>query len=353
MNKQHQDIDLSILEQMLNYISAEQAREDWARLLMAAKSEFGEDAKEVMQAWSATASNYDKNAFISTWRSIRASGGVTIGSLIHEAIENGYKFAPMNEADKKRLKAEQRKRANQRKQAEQQEAQEREQGYLAAQSKAKDLVQRAMIANPRNEYFVQKGVTDMLHGLNLPLQLGRAVMVPVYRFNTQPKAHPKDTDLRTALKLVSVQFINPDSDKRFLKGSQKTGSFFVLRFHPDSASIVVCEGIATGITYAAHYDTQSAIVVAFDAANLKPVARAFKIRYPVSRLIIAADNDRFNKDGTPAKVNKGIVYGQKAAKAVDGAIVWPEFAPHESGSDFNDRYLLDTSPMQNTGVNYE
>lgn len=340
MTKQHEPINLGLLSEMLNFISADLEREEWARLLMAAKSEFGDDARETMREWSATASNFDKNAFLSTWKSIRAAGGVTIATLVQEAKNNGFKFAPLTKEDKARFKAEQKKRNAERKKREAQELEQQRQGYKIAREKANNIVNGlAVLANPNHGYFVNKGVNGLLGGLHSPLQFKQSLIVPVYQFKTPPKQHIGLYGWEKMFEVVSLQFIEANGAKRFLKGGQIKGGFFPVRFNGHIVQIVICEGIATAITYTTIYDQESEIIAAFNAKNLKPVARAFKLRYPQARIIIAGDNDHATERKTGANV--GIKAAKEAAKAVDGLAIWPEFAPHESGTDFNDRYLLD------------
>jgi len=344
MKTENEPIDLGLLSQMVAYIPADQPREEWAKILMAAKSEFGDSAREVMREWSATASSYSKTGFSSTWKSIRGTGGVTIATLIHEARQNGFKFAPISNEDKNRLKAEQKRRQAERKRLEQEEAERIKEGHRMAKEKALKFINGlAFPANPNHPYFVNRGVSDLLGGFNTPLQFKESIIVPAYQFKTPPKQHIDLYEWEKIFEVETLQFINPNRDKLFLKGSNKKGSFFPLRFSGHIVQIVICEGISTAITYGAIYDRESEIIAAFDASNLKPVAKAFKARYPMARIIIAGDNDRFNKDGTPATVNKGIKAATEAAKAVDGLVVWPEFSPHESGTDWNDRYLLDST----------
>lgn len=341
----NEPIDLIILAGMLSFISADRSREDWAKLLMAAKSEFGEAAKGTMQDWSATASNFDRNAFNSTWKSIKAGGGVTIGTLIHEAIENGYKFAPISATDKKRLRDEQRKRAAKRKQQEAIENQKREQGYLEAKERANKLIkERAFIANPEHPYFVSKGINQDIKTVNPIYQTFNTLLVPVYQFKTPPKSVIDIYEYERLFELVSLQFIDDRGGKRFLSGGQMKGGFCPIRFGGHIVSIVVCEGFATGVTYAQHYDQVSEVVCAFNASNLKHVAKAFKVRYPMARIIIAADNDRSTERKTG--VNVGIVKAKEAARLVDGLVSIPEFKESEAGSDWNDRYLLDLVSSQ-------
>lgn len=335
--RQNDPIDLSMLSGMLSFIPSDLPRDDWARLLMAAKSEFGEAAKGAMFDWSATAENFNSQAFNSTWKSIRSGGGVTIASLVHEAKENGYKFAPINASDKQRLRSQQRTRAVQRQKQDAIERQNREQGYQAAKVRAFKLIaERAFFANPEHPYFVKKGINKEVVQLNTVYQLGSSLMIPAYQFNQGGE-----------FEICTLQYIDDNGGKYFLKGGQTKGSFFPIRFDGHILTIVICEGFATAVSLAMHYEPAAEVICAFNARNLKPVARAFKVRYPMARIIIAGDNDRETELKTG--VNVGIVKANEAAKAVDGAVFIPEFLESEAGTDWNDRFVLDQKACSNMG----
>lgn len=363
MKPENEPIDLSLLSQMVAYIPADIARDDWARMLMAAKSEFGDSAREIMQEWSATASNYSKQGFESTWRSIKAGGGVTIATLIHEAKENGYRFAPVSKDERKRLQAEQKRREAARKQAETAEQQQREQGYrIAKESAEKMLRERAFVANPMHPYFVNKGIQHEVRALNWVYQLYNTLLVPVCRFRT-PRKGMKATDYIEAnpnqiqcgihgenavvsdysdnpvFELMSLQYIDQNGGKFFLKGGQTKGGFFPVRFDGYILKIVICEGLATAVTYATHYAPDAEVICAFNAGNLKEVAKEFKVRFPVAEIIIAGDNDRATEQKTG--VNVGIEKAIEAGRLVDGSVLIPAFEEDEPGTDWNDRFLLD------------
>ena len=93
-------------------------REEWARVAMAIKSEFPDDIGfALFDQWSATADGYDPRATGSTWRSIKAGGGVGIGTLLHLAKQNGFTLpkpdqvaAPPNRAELERLEREREQR---------------------------------------------------------------------------------------------------------------------------------------------------------------------------------------------------------------------------------------------------
>lgn len=335
---QNEPIDLMILSGLLTFVPADIPRDEWTRFLMAIKSEFGEAGKGSAQEWSATASNYDPKAFNSTWKSIRAGGGVTIGTLIHEARQNGFKFAPVTPAEKQRLRTEQRKREAQRKQREAIEEQKRVQLYREAKARAnKTLQERAFYANPDHPYFISKGINKEVNQLNRVFQLANTLMIPVYHF-TAPYQW----------EVCSLQYIDDKGGKFFLKGGQTKGGFYPVRFNGPVSTIVICEGIATAVTLAIHYEPNAEVVCAFNARNLKQVAREFKKRYPLARVIIAGDNDRQTERKTG--INVGVVKATEASKFVDGALFIPEFSQHETGTDWNDRYLLDQAAINQSQV---
>jgi putative DNA primase/helicase len=85
------DLPVETIELALSHLDANCDRDTWARIGMALKSELGEPGFDVWDAWSRRADNYDQRDARDTWRSIRATGGVTIATLIHMAKENGYR----------------------------------------------------------------------------------------------------------------------------------------------------------------------------------------------------------------------------------------------------------------------
>lgn len=120
--------------------------------------------------------------------------------------------------------------------------------------------------------------------------------------------------------LVSLQFINADGGKRFLREGRTAGGHHVIG---DPGEVVcISEGFATAASI--HEATGHACVAAFNAGNLVAVAEAIRQRYPDARLILCADNDT----GTPG--NPGLTKAKAAAQAV-GAVL-----AHPPVGDFND-----------------
>jgi putative DNA primase/helicase len=131
--------------------------------------------------------------------------------------------------------------------------------------------------------------------------------------------------------LKNLQFISNDGTKRFLTGGQITGCFFLAgtKSLPNSGTMYLCEGMATGMTVWQH--TKQPVACALNAGNLLPVSKAIKSQHPQLNIIIAADNDH----KTPG--NPGITKAQDAAKFTGAGITWPESCGQNCFcTDFND-----------------
>jgi putative DNA primase/helicase len=109
-------------------------------------------------------------------------------------------------------------------------------------------------------------------------------------------------------KLVGLQFIGPDGNKRFLPGTQKKGAYFLLGVPDDK--LCICEGFGTGVTV--HEAMDYAVVIAFDCHNLLAVAKAFE-GFP-GEVIICADNDASRVNSlTGISENIGLIRATEAA----------------------------------------
>ncbi|MDQ6962976.1 MAG: DUF927 domain-containing protein, partial [Mariprofundaceae bacterium] len=128
--------------------------------------------------------------------------------------------------------------------------------------------------------------------------------------------------------LTSLQFIQANGDKRFLKDGQLKGGFHLIG--TPSKRLIVCEGYATACTI--HEATGEAVAIAFNAGNLSPVVKALRLKFPELSLVVAADND--HKKEAEGKGNAGLTKGTEAAELGNATLVYP---PESfNGSDFND-----------------
>lgn len=173
----------------------------------------------------------------------------------------------------------------------------------AAREKASRIWEESQPANDNHPYLQRKqvkafGLRESRNSLVLPLR------------------SPDGT-------LQSLQFIDPDGNKLFLKGGMKAGCYFKIG-GAATDRVIVAEGYATAASL--HMAHGCPVAVAFDAGNLEPVAKAIRERLPEHVAIeIWADND-LNTKGNP-----GVTKATKAAESVGAKVVVPEIA-----GDWND-----------------
>ncbi|CAN0619571.1 putative Toprim domain-containing protein [Burkholderia multivorans] len=147
----------------------------------------------------------------------------------------------------------------------------------------------------------------------------------------------------------SLQAIFPDADNRlgrdkdYLANGDKHGRYYQIG-EPLTVNnkpvILICEGYATGASL--RECTEHAVIVAFDASNLLPVAQEIRNGYPTATIVMCADNDQW----TTAPINNpGVRKAREAAKAIGGRVAFPPFTDadgrDEDGkrkgpTDFND-----------------
>ena len=132
-------------------------------------------------------------------------------------------------------------------------------------------------------------------------------------------------------KLQSLQTITADGSKRFLPGGKIASGFFVIS-EQKNGSLVVCEGLSTGLSI--HEATSFTTLVAFNAGNLKAVSLIARDRYPDRTIIICGDDDS-KTEGNPGRT-KAI----EAARGIDAKLALPVFSGDQVGSDFNDLHQV-------------
>ncbi|MDD3936854.1 DUF927 domain-containing protein [Rhodoferax sp.] len=311
-----------LIREALAHIPATLARDEWARVAMAIKSEFPNSiGLDLFTEWSTTAEGFDPKATRSTWQSVKAGGGVGIGTLLHLAKENGY---TLPKYDRELSKPEPETTARLAR-----ERAERQQADQARQQAAYDqaAIEAALLWETAAEvgdspYLTRKGVHP--HGVRFAG--GGWLLVPVRDvtgklWNVQRVAPAKPSDGGT--------------DKLFLKGGRKSGLLHLLcdvaSDPPGPAVLLIAEGYATAASL--HEATGHPVAVAFDAGNLPHVAKALRQRYPAALLVLCGDDDvaTFAAKGH----NPGRDKATAAARAVQGLAVFPVGLP-DGGSDFND-----------------
>lgn len=184
-----------------------------------------------------------------------------------------------------------------------------------AAEKAAWIWETALDAPVNHSYLEKKGVDP--HGLRL---YKGSLIIPL----TEP-----DSD-----QVKTLQFVDPDGQKRLMKGGKKKGAAYLVGQIPDdpAAPVCICEGFATAASI--YQATGYPAYMAIDAGNLAAVGKALRERSPDRKIIFCADNDRDKPKDKPGH-DEGFFRACKAARAVDGLVSVPETA----GQDFNDLYL--------------
>ncbi len=170
-------------------------------------------------------------------------------------VEKDLYKAKMEAANKLREKAEAERREECRKESE-------------------EIWGKAILADAEHPYLRSKWVKP--HGVR---QIDNRLVIPV-----------RDSDGI----LHGLQYISIGGEKRFNTGTAISGCYHSIG--KLNGKILIAEGFATGATL--NECTGHAVAVAFNCANLKPVAEALQVKYPEIELILCADDD-CNTDGNP------------------------------------------------------
>jgi putative DNA primase/helicase len=118
-------------------------------------------------------------------------------------------------------------------------------------------------------------------------------------------------------RLMSVQRIAADGDKRFWPGAPVSGTSYVVD-RQGAALTVLCEGLATGLAIFAAVPN-ARVVVAFTAGNMPKVAAKLP---RVGMAVVAADNDHQTEARTGR--NPGLASAEEAAALLGCAVAVPE-----------------------------
>ncbi|MEG2271498.1 MAG: plasmid replication protein, CyRepA1 family [Acinetobacter sp.] len=296
-------------------------RDEWLMAGMCIKHELGELGFDMWNSWSSLSSSYNAKHNKSQWKSFKAHKGRTIGTFMYHAINAGFKFDEKIQRVSPHIIQQRQERQKQLEvEAVIEEKKTIEQQAKSA-NKAQYLFSKAT-ETESHEYLAKKDV--MAHGLKVgewtykddsgELQVEKNALLVPLSFDDE---------------IVSLQGIFPCGTKKLLFGAKKQGVHFI--FGECTSTILICEGWATGATL--HEATQLMTFVAIDAGNLEHVAKYVRRKYPLSRIILCADNDQYGKS------NAGIKSANKAACSVDADVVYPIFSDlSNQPTDFNDLY---------------
>ncbi|ARK40649.1 DUF927 domain-containing protein [Burkholderia pseudomallei] len=315
----------------LDCIPADLPRDEWARIGAALKNELGEAGLVMFDDWSQRGKNYDAAAARSTWRSLSADGGITVGTLFHVAMQHGFDARGTHTAtadpdEHARRRAERVQRAAK-------EADEREVHARNAATLAVAVWGKATPANPDHPYLVRKGVQPVDALREIALDKLTALIGYRPKRGEEPLAgRILIAPVMAGAKVSTIEMIDGDGRKSALRGGAKAGGFWAAQAMPDALQVLlIAEGVATALS--ASECTGHPAIAALSAGQLEAAARAMRERYPDAALVLLADlaKDTGEPDGRAVK----------AARAVGGKVVVPDFGADREPwqNDFNDAHV--------------
>jgi phage/plasmid primase-like uncharacterized protein len=145
-------------------------------------------------------------------------------------------------------------------------------------------------------------------------------------------------------KLRNLHIIEGNHHSRFMGGAEREGLFHLIargdqRKELARGEIILTENYAAGASL--HMATDKPVAVAFTLDNLTPVAKALRKQFPKAAITICASNNQYERmNGTVH--NQGVIEAKRAAEAIGGKIVVPEFNKKEQNRrlvDFNELHL--------------
>lgn len=342
---QHEALSLDDVAAALAFVPSHD-RDVWVRMAMAIKSEFGEAGFDLWDNWSAVADNYNSKAARATWRSVKPGGAVGIGSLIHEAQQNGFEFTrpQLTAEQKQQQQAELEKRRAAREQAEREFLKWQTTWYQLVAVTAQQIFDMHCHVTGTSKYLGQKkcgahGVGFVRDGFLLQVnEVDETVTVETdqagitaffktlnydeYKASGRWFLHAKRGTLVVPLRggdgaIHNLQFIFTDK-KQFIKNGRKSGLFHVLgTVSAETPAMLFAEGYATAATL--HEATQLPVVMTMDCYNMQSVAQIFRELYPAMPFVFCGDDD-VATDGNP-----GRKAAEKCAALVGGVAVFPVF----------------------------
>ena len=119
----------------------------------------------------------------------------------------------------------------------------------------------------------------------------------------------------------NMQAIYPDGTKRFMTGGKTKGLFQTLG-SSKSGTCYITEGWATAC--AVYLSTKKMVVCTFSSGNMLEATKEIASALPITRIIIAADNDQAGEDAA-----------RKASQHCNNLVT----APPEVGTDWNDFFV--------------
>lgn len=317
--KQPKNISIDLIREALSFIPADLPRSEWIKIGMALKSEFP-DAFHLFDEWSKGGNSYNSKDVHSTWKSIKSIGGITIGTLLRFAQDNGFNFKDNRFEQHFRVTKYQKAQSCDFRENNKKEIQDtaiRSQKVWANAKPAQDDHPYLRAKNIAGKGLAEVG-GDNFHIPNIIRNEGRFLVIPLHDIFGN---------------IWSIQFISESGKKAFIQGKQQSGIFF--RIGEESNLFWIVEGVATGLAF--HQKTGHTVYCAFSAYALGKVGLTLRAAYPQAQIFFIADDD-WDKP-----LNTGVIKALEAASYINARVYKPNFDGYQRNSshtDFNDLCIL-------------
>ena len=327
--------DIERIREALQFIDPND-REIWLRMGMAIKSELADTGFDLWEAWSLQAESFNTKDARDVWKSIRAGGKVTIGTLFYEAKANGWRDDGGHQMPTPEELAERRRIAAERAAKEEAEI-DRERADTA--KKAAAILKAATEAKADHPYLSRKRVSPVATLREIDANVAAAIL----GYSPKSGGNPLTERLlvvpvKQGEGISSLELIDGDRRKAALAGrGSKTGGYWSSERLPDGdgagLTILIGEGVATVLS--GKEATGYLAIAALSSGNLPAVAKVMRELYRVAELVILADLVKATGEPDPHAID--------AARSVGGKLAIPDFGTERDPemTDMNDLFILD------------
>lgn len=317
------------MREALTHIPAND-RDTWLKMGMAIKSDLGDCGFDVWEAWSQGDESFNPNDARDVWKSIRANGKVTAGTLFHAAKANGWRDdgthpKPTLEgiAERQRLAAE-REAKNQS---------EKTRERVDAAKMATALWRAGTPARAEHPYLLRKNIKPVT--TLREIDTGAAAKILSYTPKSRGELLAGQlliVPVKIGDALSTIELIDETGRKSALYGGAKAGGYWATQQLPEgdgaTLTLLIGEGVATVLS--AQQATDRHAIAALSAGNLPGVARAMRERYSAAKIVILADLVKATGEAD--------IHASEAAQLVGAELAIPDFGKNrpEGATDFND-----------------
>ena len=307
--------DLERIRDALHYIPASD-RHTWYKMGMAIKSELGDTGFDMWEAWSQQDESFDPSAARDVWKSIRAGGKVTAGTLFYEAKAHGWRDDGLHQKPTPEELEKRRRDAADRAKQEQAET-AREHAEAAKKSAMIWKAGKLASADHPHPYNVRKGVSPVATLREIDADAAAAILGYVPKSKGEPLAgRLLIVPVKVGDALSTLELIDGDGRKSAIAGGAKAGGYWAAQPLQDAVeTLLIAEGVATslsGMEASGH-----PVIAALSASNLPAVAKIMRERFPAAVLVILADLVKATGLPDPHAI--------EAARSVGGLVALPNF----------------------------